>query len=531
MNRQKKINLILLSCISAVFIASVFQNCAKVNYKANLSANTSKTVTTGNVVTKVSVINPAFNPQSADMKVLFVVDDSYTMSQSQSRLSGAIDSLLNPLMGRNVEFKIVSTSGIPDNQIDYDISSINASPSTIQNTITNSLNNRHGVLRSLQNYNATQFATLKNQIKSSILSVGTNGSNTEEGFCAAARQLFDNSENRFFQAGDKVAILFLTDEDDASTYSTCLSAYQQNSSQSQVVYYNYMQKRARIQLEYQVDRDGIISWYPVTWGISLASPNNFINSGNCSATDIASVLNQISNMGYVVQNVGSCVYETAQSNYYGADLGDDGSVPSKNLCTSTVVSEGQTFSNLYSYVAAANHSAVAGTCIKQTVASNSVTASSSFISVIESDPVANNAQDLRSALINKSNELFGTGFIFASIIRRNGETCALQSGQSYGTKYEQLTANLSSNSVIESMCATSFSNILTNVSTFIKNVANRSYAVPNMAFDESIFSVAVRRNNVLSVLTSNQFEAVGTTVTLTNYSLFQGDVIEVTYGK
>lgn len=530
MNTQKKISLVGFTILGVIFITSVFQNCAKVNYQSKPAGSTN--VNTGNsVVTKVTTINPLFNPQNADMKVLFVVDDSYTMSQSQSRLSSALDSLLNPLEGRNVEFKIVSTSGIPDNQIDYDIQTSNVSTTVIQNTITNSMNNRHGALKSLQGFNSAQFTSLKNQIKASILAVGTNGSNTEEGFCAAARQLFDNSANSFFNSGDKAAIIFLTDENDASTYSTCLSSYQQNSSASQVVYYNYAQKRARVTLEYQVDRDGIISWYPVTWGIPLSSPNNFVDTSTCSVADKNAVLAKISQMGYTVQNVTNCTYESVQANYYGADLGDNGTVSNKNLCTSTVTYQGQNYSNLYSFLTASNFSAVANSCVKQIVSSNFISTNSNYTSVISSDTIANNAQDLRAALINRSNELFGTGFIFASIVRRNGESCALQAGQSYGAKYETLTQNLGSNGVIESMCASNFSTVLSNVSNFIRNVANRSYVVSEMADDESIFSVAIRRNNVSTPLTSSQFEAVGSTVTLTNYSIYQSDVIEVTYGK
>ena len=297
------------------------------------------------------------------------------------------------------------------------------------------------------------------------------------------------------------------------------------------MYYNYAQKRARITLEYQVDRDGIISWYPVTWGIPLTSPNNFVDTSTCSVADKNAALAKISQMGYTVQNVSACTYESVQANYYGSDLGDNGTVTNKNLCTSTVTFQGQNYSNFYSFLTASNISAVTNSCAKQVVSSNFISTNSNYTSVISSDTVANNAQDLRAALINRSNELFGTGFIFASIVRRNGESCALQAGQSYGVKYETLTQNLGSNGVIESMCAANFSNILSNVSSFIRNVANRSYVVSEMAEDESIFSVAVRRNNVSTPLTSNQFEAVGSTVTLTNFNIYQGDVIEVTYGK
>lgn len=525
MSKNKGLSLIGLVLIAAVIVASSFQNCAKVNYQTTANPVGAASVT------KTATINPAFSPQNADLKVLFVVDDSYTMSQSQSRLSNALDSLLNPLQGRNVEFKIVSTSGIPDNLIDYSIQSTNLSSTVVRNVVSNNVNNRHPQFKSLVNYNSTQFNALKAQVKSAVLAVGTNGSDTEEGFCAAARQLFDNSTNRFFNPGDKAAIIFLTDEDDASTYKRCLSAYELNTNSAQVVYYNYMQQRTKITLEYRVNRDGIISWYPATWGIALSSPNNFSNNQNCSSQDQAAALAKINAMGYVVQNVTACTYELAQTNHYGSDLGDDGTVASKNLCTSTVTFQGQSYPNLYSFITAAGYSAQPTSCVKQTVASSSITASPNYTSVIESDTMANNAQDLKIALINKSNSLFGSGFIFASIIRKQGESCALQSGQSYGAKYEQLTSQLAQNAISESMCASSFSNVLSSVSNFMTTQAQKSYVVPNMTTEEKVLGVGIRRNGSLTTLNSSQFEAVGSTITLTNFTLMQGDIIEVSYGN
>lgn len=67
----------------------------------------------------------------------------------------------------------------------------------------------------------------------------------------------------------------------------------------------------------------------MTWGISLSSPNNYVQDANCLATDLTAVQAKISQMGYVIRNVGSCIYETVQSNYYGADLGDGGRLAQK----------------------------------------------------------------------------------------------------------------------------------------------------------------------------------------------------------
>lgn len=528
MMKEKGMSLVALILISAVMVTTTFQNCAKVNYQLDQKNNAT---TSQSVMTKTAQINPSFNPENADMKVLFVVDDSFTMSQSQQRLSNALDSLLDPLEGRNVDFKIVSTSGLPNNMIDYDVETNVINSNTSEHTVKNSVNNRHALLRSLAAFNASQFSSLKSQIKNAVLSVGTNGSDTEEGFCAAVRQLYDTSANRFFQPGDKAAIIFLSDENDSSAFNNCLAQYKVNTQANQVIVYTYNQQRVRLNLEYKVDRDGLEFWYPATWEVPLSTPNQFANNAACNTADMNAALQKMTDLGYQVRNTANCTYVLSAANFYGADLGDDGSNASKNLCTSTVTFNGNTWTNLYSYITASNYSAQSGSCQKQTYSASTISPATDWTSVVASDSAALNSQDLMMGLVNKSNELFGTGYIVASIIRKQGESCALQSGQSYGTKYIQLSDRLGSRGVTESLCASSFTSVLSQVSQFIKTESTKSYVVPNMSSDESIMSVVVRRNGQEIKLTTSQFEAVGSTLTLTQFSLQQGDLIEVTYGK
>jgi hypothetical protein len=542
MEKQKKIGFIGLFLISAFATTLVFQNCSKVNYnelhdpKANPSGN----------VDRIISLNPTFNTENSDMKVLFIVDDSYTMSQSQSRLSNAIDSLINPLFGRDVEFKIVSTSGIPSNEIDYkidrkyydnngtEITSTQAASTNnymIENSITNRATDRHVKLASLKNHTQSQFNAIKAKVKAAILDVGVNGSDTEEGFCPAVRQLFDSASTSFFKKGDKAAIIFLTDEDDSSAFSVCMSDYKQQVSTTPVVYYSYLEQRAKLTLEYQAVRDGLTVWIPVNWGVGLPSGQYFNVGSTCNASDVSIATKIITDKGYVVRNVSSCVYEAVQSTRYGADLGDDGSNASLNLCNSSFTIQGSTFTNLYSYIAASNLSAIAGSCQKSTQPANTITnILGAYTPVIASDSAATSIQDLESALINKSNELFGSGFIYASIIRKNNESCALQAGQSYGTKYEALSSHLPHNSVVESMCANNFSGVLSQVSQFIVTSASHSYVVTGLAEGEVVLALSVKRNGQLIPLTSAQFEVVGSTITLTNYPLQQGDTLEVSVG-
>jgi hypothetical protein len=539
--RQKKIGFIGLFLISAIATTMIFQNCSKVNYDIQTNPN----VKTNGKVERTASINPTFNTQNSDMKVLFVVDDSYTMSQSQTRLSTAIDSLINPLFGRNVEFKIVSTSGIPNNEVDYIINKkyFNVSQTEIteaqafssqnyfiEKTVANRPDGRHTKMASLKNYTQSQFNTIKNKVKQNILYVGVNGSDTEEGFCSAARQLFDDSSSGFFKQGDKAAIIFLTDEDDASTFTSCVSKYQERISNSPVVYYSYLEQRAKLRLEYQVTRDGISTWIPVTWAVGLPNGQYFSAAATCNMSDVSIATNIITQKGYNIRNVSDCTYEAVQSTRYGADLGDDGSVPTKNLCTSLVTFQGATYTNLYSFITASNLSAVAGSCQKTTQPANSIAQTGVYTSVIQSDSASTNMQDLRNALITKSQELFGSGFIYANIIRKSNESCDLQSGQSYGQKYENLALQLPQNSMVESMCATNFSNVLNQVSQFIVTSANNSYMVPGLTDGEVILAVSVKRNGQLIPLDYSQYEAVGSTITLTNYTLIQGDTLEVGIG-
>jgi hypothetical protein len=542
MENKKKIGFIGLFLISAIATTLVFQNCSKVNYNIPDGAK----VTPNGKVDRVISINPTFNTENSDMKVLFIVDDSYTMSQSQSRLSNAVDSLMNPLFGRNVEFKVVSTSGIPSNEIDYQIDrkyfnsngteltatqAASAQNYLIDNKITNRTTDRHPKIASLKNYTQSQFSAIKTKVKTAILNVGVNGSDTEEGFCPAVRQLFDTSSTSFFKKGDKAAIIFLTDEDDSSAFSACVSEYKQQVSNKPVVYYSYLEQRAKLTLEYQAVRDGLTIWIPVTWGIGLPNGQYFNSGATCNPSDISIATKIITDKGYIVRNVSSCVYEAVQSTRYGADLGDNGTNSSLSLCNSPVTFEGVTYPNLYSYVAASNLSAVAGSCQKSTQPANTITnIVGAYTSVISSDSASTSTQDLEGALINKSNELFGSGFIYANIIRKSNESCALQSGQSYGVKYENLAHHLPNNSVVESLCATDFTSVLSQVSQFIVTSASNSYVVADLKDGEAILAVAVKRNGQTTSLTSSQFEVVGSTITLTGFSLQQGDTLEVSVG-
>lgn len=543
MKREQKMGLFGLFIVSGFLISPVFQNCAKVNYQTLDPATAPKVDTLG--IRKITV-DPTYNQVKSDMKVLFVVDDSFTMSQSQTHLANAIDSLLNPLQGHTVEFKIVSTSGVPSNEVDYTISNKYYSDQNIEISesqltglsgyfvdrhVKVSTVNRHGLLKLYRESTSSQFANLKAQIKSAIQSVGVGGSDTEEGLCATSRQIFDETASRFFKPGDKAAVVILTDENDASVFAKCSSRYRQRVSSKPVVYYNYGQQRAKLTLEYQVVKDGVNSWQPVVWGIGLSGARTINVGEKCTANDQSDAVNKVTSQGFVVRNVSNCVYEVVQASYYGADLGDDGSVSDKNLCTTTTYYNGRSYANIYAMVNAIGLSAAAGSCGKQIIPGNQLSEPIEFDSIIKTDSVAYAAQDFKLAILNKANEIFGSsGFIVASLIRQNSENCALSTGQSYGVKYQELSTLLGpEKSVVQSLCNADFSSTLSRVSNFIVNEVSNSYVLP-IQDGESVLSVTVIRGTEKIKLTASQYEAVKGSVTLLNFTLIQGDVLEFELG-
>jgi hypothetical protein len=543
MKREQKMGLFGLVCVGFVTVVSVFQNCSKVNFKTNDPAIAQKG--TELTVRKVTV-DPAFNQQKADMKVLLVVDDSYTMIQSQTQLANAIDSLLNPLQGHNVEFKIVSTSGVPSNEVDYTLTTkyfseqnieipesqlTGLSSYLIEKNVKTSSVNRHGLLKLYRESTTAQLDKLKTQIKAAIQSVGVNGSETEEGLCATARQIFDESASRFFKPGDKAAVVIMSDENDTSVFNKCSTRYRQRTSTKPVVYYNYGQQRAKVSLEYQMTRDGVTTWLPVAWGVSLSGARSIQAGDTCSEADKSDAVGKITYQGYVVRNVKSCIYEVIQASYYGADLGDDGSASDKNLCTMTTYFNGRNYANIYAMVNTIGLSAAADSCGKQLIPSHIVGEEVEYDSVIKSDSVAANAKDLNLAIMNKSNEVFGaSGYFVANLIRQTGESCNLSSGQSYGIKYQELTQLLGpQRSIVKSLCNTDFSTTLAQVSEFIVTEAAKSFALP-LQDGEVVLSVTILRATDRIKLTTSQFEAAQGTVTLTNFNLVQGDILEFELG-
>ena len=541
MKKFKIFIIIAMACSTLYFVFFQFQNCAKVNYQTQGGVTVLTTGTNPNQ--KVVEVNPEFFTDPSDMKILFVVDDSFTMSQSRAQLATAMDSLVDPLKGRNSEIRIVSTTGILNNQLDYlnqdDYIGPNG-PTTqaeAQNLANYGINRhyipsksvRHQPLVLNKYFSDSQFNEVKAKIKAQVQAVGNQGNDTEETLCAALHQLYDKSNNAFFSTGDKAAVVFLSDENDGSLFATCSKKIAFKASNQPQIYYSYLQERVQAIVEYYVNKDNVET--PMTTQLGLAFKHSTAaDLAACTAADVEKVKAELIRQGYKLISVNNCIYTTQETFYYGADFGDTGVGPAKDLCSAPATFQGVNYANIYAYIKAAGYSAVAGSCKRTTSQANSLNITAERIPVVPLTSEAGKNSDLISGLKLQSEALFGSGYMVASIVRRQNDGCPLNSGQTVGTIFETITSHLPNNAVIESLCANSFASVLSNVSKFMVHHALKSYSLKVLAENEYIVGINVRRGSSKFTLSAHQYETVGHSFTLLSFEPQTGDIFEVLIG-
>ena len=155
-----------------------------------------------------------------------------------------------------------------------------------------------------------------------------------------------------------------------------------------------------------------------------------------------------------------------------------------------------------------------------------------FRSVSQSRYIATGAESLAQAIKNKSIQIFGTnGFLIANIVHKQGESCHLASGQSYGQKYISLASTLGSQGLTESICANSYSSVLSTTSNFLTTVATKTYQVSPLNNNELILDVSYVRGGTTTKLSrGTDYEVVNSTITFKNFTPQAGDSIVVGIG-
>ncbi len=365
---RHKIFQFLLIAVALAFIATNYQNCAKHSFTTETpestsvqdqsstgsSTNSSTTPTTNpanpsqtqtTTVTSVTTVTTTllsptttlprvtttttlppvidvsqlsktilFTPEekTEPMKIVFVIDNSNTMSANQLNLQKGIDSLMQNISDLNSEIYLLTTnssnSGLSTNALtSYDYS-VNGKAITYSDALklpdgtavtSTEYKNYAYFTKPIITIDKTDSVAVKTEklasLKSKLL-VGTTGTSNEVGFSNLLKGLYSPTLNATAAAqsaikpGDSVLFIMITDEDEKPN----LYSLPQIETKTQKVYVrppdyghnlNYVSNYANYSFSIKQTNDGIASyetiniWRAPSWDFSVSKscPQDFIN--------------------------------------------------------------------------------------------------------------------------------------------------------------------------------------------------------------------------------------------------------------
>lgn len=197
------------------------QNSLQTNNVVN-NENPRPGVDRGEVATSNKrVIEVMAKTESVDtkVKVVFVIDNSRSMTEKQSLLANGFKNISQQLKGKNAEFFIYTTTNEIDNEKNGD--KITSSESLTENqkyTIKERKLNKpyqSGKLEITSQMNDEEFNKVINQLITDIKSVGTKGSKNESALCTLNQIINEDEESiRLINEKDKALFFILSDTED-----------------------------------------------------------------------------------------------------------------------------------------------------------------------------------------------------------------------------------------------------------------------------------------------------------------------------
>lgn len=519
-------------------------------------------------------------------KLLLIIDNSYTMSQSQAKLAQNIDSLLQPLAGKDVEIKIISTSEVAEasrertTAVGYyyradgtskTVSSISAGSAEYNDsqyvsatavTANSTYTEARGATYTLSsNDSSLAIKNKTDSIKTYITRLGVNGNDNEQVLCPLAMHLFKRTRNSFFQQGDKAAVVVLTDEDDSSKFDNCTyqrgTKYGALETRSAVNYDRYYipVNGVKVYFSYAqtspaVYRDGVLVSAEATTtktdGVIALDRDvvrhSDVDSGSCvsKAQSHLRARGKIQNIDLTNTTVSRCEKITESDEYLleGQSVTDLCDGVSKNSEGKTLLQAAQAKMTYYtpgfmptqlSSFAKGEVISLTG-CRKEAVnVRESLNRRETLFSIPIVDSKNDNEFDL--AIKNEMNALFGEKYFMSFIANNSDNTCALKTGQSIGKRYENFKAINSSHVQTLPICSDSYSSAMDQVAQFAVSVVTTKYAL-SLPANAQITKVKLISSGVTTILDSSKYiiKGAGASAQIEMMiSLKKGDQINVEY--
>lgn len=233
-----RLRIILFVLLAAVAVS--FQNCGKVDFKNSLSdigkQCAASSCREGEIVPEQDVFKP-------ELKVLLVVDNSFSMTQAQEKLATGVQSLIDGLKGFASSYYVYTTTQTGDKGVmstrsgcrkekDGVTTELASCPTTKELGAVYTAYEKNELTPSLAvgadfkiSADATEanFDNLKSKISTVITGAGTAGNDSERGICTFLRTIYEDGANKIFNPGDVTVFGIISDEEDNSTVANCFS--------------------------------------------------------------------------------------------------------------------------------------------------------------------------------------------------------------------------------------------------------------------------------------------------------------------
>lgn len=237
---KSKLGVLLAISIALVFL---FQNCSNVDFETITELD--RAGITGEL--RYLSLTPETFERRPNINLTAVIDDSYSMQPIQNQVASAMSQVTGQLKGFSGDFEIYTTSQNkdsrkhPDAKLSYqekryiefvqggkkkrlEWSQENLVPPSlsydkvISYLISAPFTPAQNPLRFSANMGDSEFQEFSGRFSQAIRSVGTDGSDKEQGLCTLLRAIEAKSDTKSFET-----FLIAANEDDATELSSCLS--------------------------------------------------------------------------------------------------------------------------------------------------------------------------------------------------------------------------------------------------------------------------------------------------------------------
>ncbi|WII70524.1 hypothetical protein QJS83_08645 [Bdellovibrio sp. 22V] len=394
---------------------------------------------------KVVELQPKESTEYPSTQVVLVIDNSATMKQSQEELAERIDSLLATLSNKKVTLHMFSTSqylyaskstfGTFKNGVEtYVNSAADLSPTETDAIMKSEFgpNTLPFVLNPTDSASVRQAAI--NRIKQSILVMGISGDDNESGLCGVLQMA--NRKPLFVNTNEKVVFFVLTDEDNYNGATHCKAEQVFNWDKTQMI--TYKQTQVSYTFTGVGYRDGVTAVEEtrpfVGVGASVINGAASLAGQECHSEDWKVVQSRVN--GYIGKTL-----NLTGVNFYFKDATVTGcQYKEASVLHTFLESEGlidycnnsyRGYSNVLTYLAATKTGVSASQpCL--------LTSQSMARGVIRTKYFLENPTDVASTFLSQINTALQDKYFVSVVMNKEGQSCGLKSGQSYGAIFQRM---------------------------------------------------------------------------------------------